>query len=260
MAFGYNPKRKINLFNPSSSEPFKLSRSKLEDFIRCPRCFYLDRRLGVGKPPMPPFSLNSAVDLLLKKEFDAHRARGSAHPLMKHYKIDAVPFKHEKLDQWRENFVGIQHHHLPSNFIFFGAVDDVWVNPTGELIVVDYKATAKDEEVNLDAQWQQGYKNQMEIYQWLLRQNGFEVAPTGYFVYLNGRRDKEAFDGKLEFNVKVIPYTGDDSWIEGKLLEAKKCLLSDAVPKSAVTCEYCQYRAAASEVEAKSSSPGDTLF
>jgi len=68
------------LFDPSSKEPFKVSRSKLELFIECPRCFYLDRRLVVGRPPGYSFSLNSAVDALLKKEFDFHRAKQTPHP------------------------------------------------------------------------------------------------------------------------------------------------------------------------------------
>src|SRR3989344_1965574 len=82
-------------------EPFKLSRTKIDNFLKCPRCFYLDRRYGVGQPPGFPFTLNSAVDFLLKKEFDAHRAVGTRHPLMENYGIDATPFDHEKLSQWR---------------------------------------------------------------------------------------------------------------------------------------------------------------
>src|SRR3989344_2643553 len=102
----YNPKRAKNLFNPLSDEPFRLSRSKIDLFLNCPRCFYLDRRLGVAQPPGFPFSLNSAVDELLKKEFDSHRAKGTAHPLMKAYSIDAVPFDHEKMDEWRDALRG----------------------------------------------------------------------------------------------------------------------------------------------------------
>src|SRR3989344_8568487 len=154
--------RTRNIFDPGSLEPFKLSRSKIEDFLRCPRCFYLDRRLGVGKPPSFPFTLNSAVDHLLKKEFDIHRAKGEPHPLMKHYKVDAIPFQHPDLDKWRENFVGLQYHHEPTNFIVTGAVDDLWQTPEGEIIEVDYKATSKDAQVGIDADWQQGYRNQME--------------------------------------------------------------------------------------------------
>jgi hypothetical protein len=71
----YNPKRTKNIYDPSSKEPFKISRSKLDLLLNCPRCFYLDRRLWIDQPPGYPFNLNSAVDELLKKEFDIHRAK-----------------------------------------------------------------------------------------------------------------------------------------------------------------------------------------
>ena len=87
----YTPHRTRNLYDPKSSEAFRISRSKIDLFIKCPWCFYLDRRLGVGLPPGYPFALNSAVDTLLKKEFDMHRAKGTAHPLMDAYGLDAVP-------------------------------------------------------------------------------------------------------------------------------------------------------------------------
>jgi len=262
----YNPKRSRNLYNPDATEPFKLSRSKVDLFIECPKCFYLDRRLGVGRPPGFPFALNSAVDTLLKKEFDIHRAAGDPHPLMKTYGIDAIPYQHKDLDKWRENFVGVQYCHELTNFILTGAVDDVWVNPAGELIVVDYKSTAKDGEVNLDADWQIGYKRQMEFYQWLLRKNGFKVSNTGYFVYCNGRTDHEAFDGKLEFDISVIPYKGDDSWIEPTLLKAKETLDGD-VPEAHSDCDYCRYRETTRDVQLenkkrreKIENPKATLF
>ena len=249
----YKGKRSRNLFDPEKNgpqgEPFKLSRSKLELFIKCPRCFYLDRRLGVSQPPGFPFNLNSAVDHLLKKEFDLHRVAKTTHPLMKEYGIDAVPMQHEHIDQWRANFVGVQYHHRPTNLIITGAVDDLWVNPAGEVMVVDYKATSKDEAVNLDADWQRGYKNQMEIYQWLLRQNGFTVSNVGYFVYANGQKDRQAFDGKLEFEVTIIPYQGDGGWVEGVIRSAHACLIGSDLPDYATNCDYCIYRQAAEAVE-----------
>ncbi len=244
----YNPRRARNIYDPADKEPFRLSRSKVDLFIECPKCFYLDRRLGVGRPPGYPFSLNSAVDSLLKKEFDIHRAGKQAHPLMKEYKVDAIPFEHEDLEKWRDTFVGVQHLHEATGLLLTGAVDDVWVNPKGELIVVDYKATSKDGEVTLDAEWQDGYKRQMEFYQWLLRKNGFDVSNTGYFVYVNGRTDLEAFDGKLEFDVKIISYEGNDDWVEETLKKAKACLDADKVPGAGGDCDYCLYREAAGEM------------
>ncbi|MBJ7391139.1 MAG: hypothetical protein JHC85_06200, partial [Chthoniobacterales bacterium] len=59
-----------------------MSRTKVERFRDCPRCFYLDEKLKIRRPPGPGFSINSAVDTLLKKEFDIHRAAGTPHPLM----------------------------------------------------------------------------------------------------------------------------------------------------------------------------------
>ena len=244
----YNARRSRGLFDPDSGTPFKISRSKIDLFIECPHCFYLDRRLGVGRPPGFPFNLNSAVDHLLKKEFDVHRSGGTAHPLMKAYGLDAVPFQHESMDRWRENFEGVQYLHEPTNFIVTGAVDDIWQNSAGEFIVADYKATSKESEVNLDAAWQDGYKRQMEVYQWLLRRNGFAVSSTGYFVYANGKRDRAAFDGKLEFDIVLLPYTGDDGWVEATLVKARGCLEAPEPPNSAPACDYCSYRAAASGV------------
>lgn len=246
----YNPNRKRNIYDPSSLEVFRLSRGKIDNFINCPRCFYMDRRLGVAQPPGYPFSLNSAVDKLLKKEFDIHRANGTKHPLMDTYGIDAIPLAHEKIDEWRDSLrAGIAFKIHGENILVTGGVDDVWIDPSGNYIIVDYKATSKDAEVTLDADWQIGYKRQMEIYQWLFRQNGFKVSDTGYFVYCNGNTDKEAFDGKLEFEIKVIPYEGNTSWVEKTIHEAIECLKSDELPPSGEDCDYCKYRQAASQYE-----------
>ena len=238
----YNSQRINGLYEPGSKEPFKLSRSKIDLFLNCPRCFYLDRRLGVGRPPGFPFSLNSAVDALLKQEFDIHRVNGTKHPLIKKYGVDARPIPHKDLDKWRHNFTGIQYLHEPTNFLISGAIDDLWQNSKGEFIVVDYKATAKKEEVTkLDKDWQEGYKRQMEVYQWLLRQNGYKVSDTGYFVYCNGIADAEAFDQKLEFRVSLIPYQGNDDWIEKTIFDIHKCLNSDEIPEASLDCDYCSY-------------------
>ncbi len=249
----YNPQRTRNMFDPSASSgqaPFRISRGKIDLFINCPRCFYLDRKLGVAQPPGYPFSLNSAVDKLLKKEFDIHRANGTTHPLMKEYGIDAIPLSHEKIDEWRDSLrAGITFKIDGENVVITGGVDDVWIKPDGEFIIVDYKATSKEEEVTLDAEWQIGYKRQMEIYQWLFRKNNFKVSKTGYFVYCNGKSDRVAFDGKLEFDIKIIPYEGDDSWVEGVVSDAIECLKSDKLPECGDDCDFCKYRKAVVKVE-----------
>ena len=250
MSVYYKPQRNRGLFDPAAAEPFTVSRTGIDLFVQCPRCFYLDKRLGTARPPGYPFSLNNAVDTLLKKEFDIHRANGSTHPLMKHYGIDAVPLAHERMDEWRDARIrGIKYLHQATNLLIRGGIDDVWVSPTGELYIVDYKATSKTKEVTLDEEWQDGYRRQMEIYQWLFRQNGFKVSSIGYFVYCNGITDRVAFDAKLEFDIKVIPYEGNTDWIEKTVHNVKKCLMSEIVPDEGKDCDYCVYTAARAEHE-----------
>ena len=244
----YKGRRTKGLFDPQSKSPFKISRTKIELFVNCPRCFYLDKRLGVGQPPGYPFSLNSAVDKLLKKEFDLHRENQTIHPLMEAFGIKALPFKHEKLNLWRDGLRGgIEYLHAPTNLLITGGIDDIWAGPDGQIFIVDYKSTSKDEEVTLDADWQIGYKRQMEIYQWLFAKNGFKVSPTGYFVYCNGVTDRPGFDAKLEFDIKIIPYVGDPSWVEQVIMDMHKCLMSPEIPAPGADCDYCTYSKAMKE-------------
>lgn len=245
----YNPRRSRNLYNPADPVPFKLSRSKIDLFLKCDRCFYLDRRMGVGQPQSPQYTLNIAVDALLKQEFDVYRAKGEAHPLIKKYGVDAVPAAHENLNQWRHNFTGVQYLHQPTNLLIFGAIDDLWKNSSGEYIVVDYKSTSKAERITeLAEEWHEGYKRQMEVYQWLLRKNGHRVSNTGYFVYCNGLKENRLFDGKLDFEMTLIPYQGNDSWVEQTIHDVHNCLQQDEVPPFGEDCDHCAYIDAVNEV------------
>ncbi len=241
----YNPDRSPD-WNYGGGK-WRLSRSKIDLFVECPRCFYLDNKLGTARPRGPAFTLNVAVDALLKKEFDVHRAEGSAHPLMDAYNVDAIPFEHKDIDLWRDNFKGLEHVHEPTGLTVSGAVDDIWIDGDDNLIVVDYKATSKEGKIETlsDSSWEDQYRRQIGVYQWLLEQNGFQVSKTGYFVYANASADKSAFDGQLEFEVTLVPCDGDTSWIEPTLAKIKECLDSEDLPASSSTCEYCAYRTAA---------------
>jgi len=170
--------------------------------------------------------------------------------------VQAIPYHHADLDKWRHNFTGVEALHEPTNLHVFGAIDDVWVNDAGELIVVDYKATAKQADVSIDSAWQISYKRQMEVYQWLLRQNGFDVSDTGYFVYTNARFDRDGFNDKVEFKTKLIPYVGNDAWIEPTLEKMKACMEKEDMPPVGDAamggpCEFCSYARTRTELTLK---------
>ena len=81
----------------------------------------------------------------------------------------------------------------------------------------------------------------MEVYQWLIRMNGYNVSDTGYFVYCNGKTDTEAFDAKLEFDITLIPYIGNSGWVEPTLYNIYNCLNLDDIPDATNDCDYCFY-------------------
>ena len=231
-------------FDPDSAAPFTLSRSKIDLFIECRRCFYLDRRLMISRPSTPPYTLNNAVDKLLKKEFDLLRISGGVHELIEKYKIDAKPFRHPDLATWRDDgrtFIGAAVLHEQTNLMITGIVDDIWIDPKKNLVIVDYKATSTTREITLEDKYKQGYKRQVEIYQWIFRKKGFAVSDTGYFIFANAGYNRPKFDGRLEFELSILPHKGDTSWIEPALIEIKKCLLSDTLPAPSLECEYCNY-------------------
>lgn len=238
--------RKNNLYIPGSGDSFRISRSKIDLFLGCPKCFYLDRRLGIPRPEGPGFPLNSAVDSLLKNEFDLLRQKGEAHELMKIYKIDAVPFNHEDFPVWRDDFhrfTGASVLHGKTNLEIGGIIDDIWVNKDKELSIVDYKATSTSREISLDDEYKQGYKKQMEVYQWIFRKMGFPVSNMGYFVFANAGKNRPDFDGRLEFALSILSYEGSDGWVEPTIFKIKECLESDKIPEAGANCDYCKYTA-----------------
>ena len=222
----------------------KLSRSTVERFISCPRCCILEKKYQI-KPPSLPFTLNLAVDNLCKNEFDFYRDKQQPHPLFLEHGIDAVPFKDEKIEIWRSNFKGLRYYSPKYKYDFGGAIDDVWQNSQGELIVADIKATSKnkfdwDETFN-KYEYPKAYKRQLEMYQWLFKKNGYKVSNDAYIIYFNGKKNEEFFNKKLYFDSYVIKLSCDTSWVENKVIETVKLLRSDDFPKPSRNCEFCNY-------------------
>jgi len=240
----YNPNRHKD-WNYGGAK-WRLSRSKIDLFIECPRCFYLDNKLGTKRPGFPAFNLNIAVDELFKKEFDIHRAAGTPHPIMTKYHLDLVPFKHEKMDTWRDPFVGVEYTEPETGLVISGGVDDIWMTKQGTLVIADYKSTSKDGTITAlsDSPWDQQYKRQLGVYRWLLEKNGFKVEETGYLVYANASKALDAFDDKLIFETTLVPVETDTSWIEPTIKKIKESLEAEHLPPVGDSCEFCPYREA----------------
>jgi len=234
-------------YDPSSTEPFQLSRTGLEQFLRCPRCFYQQRRLGLAQPRMVPLTLAVATDALLKNEFDGIRGTDATHPVWEEFGLKMNAYAHEDMDNWRNNFRGIRILHEKTNIEIFGAVDDVWQNAeTKKLHIVDYKSTSKKGEPSIEGGgFADGYKRQMEIYQWIFGKAGHDISNTGYFLYVNGQKTNDFyfddFEGRMIFETTLIQYDGKIDWVEQTIFDAKDCLHAENLPDSKDDCDNCRY-------------------
>jgi hypothetical protein len=230
-------------YDKGQKEPHNISRSKLDLYVECPRCFYMDQVLGVKRPGGPGWSLNSAVDNLFKNEFDYYRERGEQHPIMEKYNLELLPYMNENLSEWRDDmhkYIGAKVD-IGDNITLSGIVDDIWVDKGGVIYIVDYKSTSTTSEISLDDKYKAGYKRQMEIYQFIYRKLGFEVSNKGYFVFANGQKDLDRFNDTLTFETTIIEYTGDDSWVEPILKDVKEVLNSDKIPEHGASCNFSRY-------------------
>jgi hypothetical protein len=151
------------------------------------------------------------------------------------------------MDYWRDALRGgIAFTDADTNLEIHGGVDDIWFNPDNdELIVVDYKAQSKagavETEEYLENKYHQGYKIQMDIYVYILRQMKFKVSDTAYFLVCNGLETPDKFDAILNFELTLVPYKTNDSWIKNKILSMKKTLELKDVPEINKYCEKCMY-------------------
>tara|TARA_B100000315_G_scaffold12696_1_gene11991 strand:- start:668 stop:1558 length:891 start_codon:yes stop_codon:yes gene_type:complete len=265
------------IYKPNQKEDFSISRSKVENFIKCSRCFYLNLVRGLMEPDCPKMTLNTLTDTLLKKEFDSCRKKNTSHRILKKYKLNhIVPYKNDNfakdeygkvvkkykgkkneqsvklLDAWRDFRYGVRRRFKNTNIILYGAVDDIWFNSkNNELIVADYKSTQKEESIKqetyFDDQYKKGYKFQLDFYAYLLKGqkeiNGIDndISNDAYFLVVNARGLEKSFDGKMIFEEKLIRHTIDDSYLEDTIENMIVTINSTKIPPSERMCKNCAY-------------------
>lgn len=215
----------------------KLSRSSLKLFQECPRCFWLDLHHKVKRPPSFPYTLSSAVDFLVKQEFDKYRKAGTLPPVLaRHLAGDAKLYNGPELPIWRENFKGIQYFDESLNAMLYGAVDDVLQLADGSLAVIDYKSSGSREVKIYDE-----YQKQMDIYTYLLDQNGFKTHTEAYFVFYQVDKTGGGFQNSLPFVESLKAVRADKSWVQNIFEQAVACARNATPPEIILPCPHCIY-------------------
>ena len=223
-----------------------VSRTAWESFIRCKRCFYLERKLKIKPIGMPGYPINSRVDSLLKEEFDIYREKQEPHPIFKKYNLNFVPYNldPQKLKDYRNNRRGVEAKSKKTEFTLFGALDDLWLNKdTNEIVVLDYKATSNKNDpdyVNSSREYHKSYKRQLDFYAYLLKLNNYKIFKTGYWLICNATdENQKTFEGKLSFKITLLSYDLKTDYIEDILVELERCLKLEKPPSSGKYCSNC---------------------
>ncbi len=210
---------------------YKLSPSSLNIFVECPRCFWLQFNKGIKRPLGIFPSLPSGMDAILKVYFDKYMRKKELPPVLANLKLKL--FDDEALlKEWRSNFKGIRYEDKKGN-ILHGAVDNILVNDK-KLIVLDYKTRG----FPLKENTHEHYISQMNLYNFLLRKNGYKTENYSYllFYYPNKVNSK----GDVVFDTKLIKIKTDAKKAEKLFNDAIACLEGE-IPECSDACEYCKY-------------------
>ena len=209
---------------------YKLSPSSLSLFQGCPRCFWLDKH-KVWKRPSGPFpSLPSGMDRILKVHFDKFRDKGELPPELKNSDCHNCRLfaDAEKLKEWRNNLKGVRWQDEDGN-ILFGAVDNLLVKD-GKIIVIDYKTRGYP----VKEETSKTYQNQLDIYSYLLRKNGYQTEDFAYLLFYMPKEVTET--GEVVFDTTLVKMDVDPGNAE-KLFRKALRLLEGECPEE--TCEWC---------------------
>ena len=151
---------------------YKLSNSSLNLMKECKRCFWLLHNKGVKRPSSGFPTLPSGMDRILKEHFDKFMEQGKLPPeLAENSECAGLKLFNdkEKLAEWRNNRKGISWSDEEGN-VLYGALDNLLVK-NDKLIVLDYKTRGYP----LKNDTAEKYQDQLDIYNFLLRKNGFKT-------------------------------------------------------------------------------------
>ena len=211
--------------------PYTFSPSSLSLLKDCPRCFWLHFNKNIKRPQGIFPSLPSGMDRILKQHFDAFMKKGELPPELK--LKDVKLFDDQALlSAWRNNFKGIPWTDKKGN-VFRGAIDNILQKGT-KLIVLDYKTRGYP----LKADTHEHYQDQMDIYNLLLRKNGYKTEDYAYLLFYHPH--KVHVTGDVAFHADLIKLPIDVENAKKIFTHAVNVLEGDE-PTPSTPCAYCAW-------------------
>ncbi|MBU1203743.1 MAG: PD-(D/E)XK nuclease family protein, partial [Nanoarchaeota archaeon] len=214
----------------------KLSPSTINLMLECPRCFWLHVVKGVKRPSGAFPSLPSGMDKVLKKHFDRFMEKGELPPeLRENEDVNGCKLfeDKEKLEEWRNNFKGVKFVDDGSGIVLSGAVDNILVKKE-KLIVLDYKTRGFPVKENTH----EHYQAQMNLYNFLLRKNGYETEDYTFLLFYYPVSVTETGEVIFDTVLKKISTSAEEG---GKLFERAIEIVKGEIPEASDGCEYCRW-------------------
>jgi hypothetical protein len=170
----------------------------------CPRCFWLQHNKDKKRPEGIFPSLPNGMDRILKKHFDNFMQRKELPPeLAKNEECKNLSLFDDKtlLNEWRDAKRGLWIEDEEGN-ILHGAVDNILVNKeNNKLIVLDYKTRG----YALKEDTHKYYQNQLDIYNFLLREIGYETENYAFLLFYVPKEVLETGEIIFDTTLKKIP-------------------------------------------------------
>src|SRR3989344_7189368 len=211
----------------------KLSPSSMNLIEECPRCFWLQVVKNVKRPSGAFPSLPSGVDKMLKEHFDRFRDRDDLPPELKDLKDVKLFDNKDLLKTWRNNLKGIEFYDEENDVLLHGAVDNL-LSKDNKLIVLDYKTRG----FALKEDTAHHYQDQLDIYNFLLRKNGYETEDYAYLLFYMPEKVLET--GEFVFKTELIKMKVDVEHAEFLFKRAIK-IIQGEIPGPSKDCKYCKW-------------------
>ena len=227
-----------NIYVKNNLSPFKISRTKIDLFFDCKRCFYIDQKFGIKRPHGAALVINNHIVNKFKKNLEVLRSTGTIIPetsLISQPGLTAL--NHEKINQWINPFKGIQSLHKKTNMIINGNIDDVWTD-NERCYPVILKSISRNNKDIEDSIWP-GYTRQLSLYGYLLQNNNLEIGNFGIIAVINTEEDLD--HSSLNFKFYLFKKNLELNWIETTLSEIKILLENDNYPDFSNNCKFCNY-------------------
>lgn len=211
------------------SKKIWLSATGIENFKRCPRCFWLQYRQGLRQPEGIVSRLANRFDSVIKRYFDLYRPQGELPPMIAGQVEGTLqyPFKETYFYNYNDDYGLV------------GKLDECLVTNNGTYTPVDHKTASSDPN---ERELIPAYQTQLDTYALLLEKNGHPSSGIGHLIYFYPNHGKELHRGfPMQVTVKTLKTNPQSALTE--LLKAIK-ILEGKMPRPSEDCPFCNWHRA----------------